>query len=233
VRSLPAPPARLAGLGPRSDESSLLPNVASLLDKADLRAASALFPERYRRYMGLVDGADAAATSVTLRSASDPLVDLAGASAIVTEDGVAPNPRAAPRVFFPSTIERVADETAAAARLRGALPVAVVEGDAPAGTGTARITSYAAGRVTIAAVADTPALVVLTDTYDDGWHAAVDGLPARVLPVDVLFRGVVVPAGAHEIAFTYRPASVVAGGWISALALAACALGAWRRRRGR
>jgi uncharacterized membrane protein YfhO len=55
--------------------------------------------------------------------------------------------------------------------------------------------------------------------YFPGWLAYVDGAPTPIYRTDYLFRGIVVPAGQHTITFVYRPASVLVGAVISALAL--------------
>lgn len=74
--------------------------------------------------------------------------------------------------------------------------------DAP---GTARLTAYAPERIAVETESDSPALLVLRDAFYPGWSATVDGAPAEIYPVDVLFRGVALPAGAHEVAFFYDP----------------------------
>ncbi len=46
-------------------------------------------------------------------------------------------------------------------------------------------------------------VVVLSATYDPGWHATVDGRPATVLMLRPAVMGVEVPAGHHEVRFFY------------------------------
>jgi uncharacterized membrane protein YfhO len=45
----------------------------------------------------------------------------------------------------------------------------------------------------------------------------VAGRPARVFPVNGWMRGVVVPAGECEVAFSFRSPTLLAGAWISAV----------------
>lgn len=57
----------------------------------------------------------------------------------------------------------------------------------------------------IEVTAPAPAFVVVADAWDRGWHATIDGAPARIARVDHLLRGIAVPAGTHRVAFAYRP----------------------------
>jgi uncharacterized membrane protein YfhO len=78
---------------------------------------------------------------------------------------------------------------------------------------------------------------VLLDTYYPGWRAEVDGRRTPIRAANAAFRAVAVPAGRHRVRFTYRPASVLAGGLVSAAAvlvlLAGVAVGARRARAAR
>jgi len=78
-------------------------------------------------------------------------------------------------------------------------------------SGLATIESYAPEKVVIRTDAPQDALLLLTDADYPGWQATVDGQPAAIIPADGLFRGVVVPAGAHEVVFTFVPRSLVNG----------------------
>jgi hypothetical protein len=101
-------------------------------------------------------------------------------------------------------------------------------------TGRARITDYERERVAVKTNSAQPALLVLTDSWFPGWKAKVDGARAPVERVDYVIRGVKVPAGTHEVEFTYEPASWRAGWILSLLALLAIACAStigWRRYR--
>jgi hypothetical protein len=50
-----------------------------------------------------------------------------------------------------------------------------------------------------------PARLVRHETSMRGWSSAVDGRPAHVQRVDSVFQAVNVPAGTHEVTFTYSP----------------------------
>ena len=81
---------------------------------------------------------------------------------------------------------------------------------------------------------DTPGLVVLTDMWDKGWHATMNGEPVPILRTDHALRGVVVPEGTAILKFTYAPANL-AWGWVlfglAAAVLAGCLANERRRRR--
>jgi hypothetical protein len=71
-------------------------------------------------------------------------------------------------------------------------------------------------RVSVGTRSATGGLLVLSDAYYPGWKVTVDGRSARLLRVNVAFRGVVVPAGDHTVLFTYEPDSFRLGLIISA-----------------
>lgn len=87
----------------------------------------------------------------------------------------------------------------------------------PAVPGRARITRYRDEQVDVRSRARRAGLLVLTDLHYPGWKATVDGRPTDIERVDYLMRGVRVPAGTHDIRFTYVPASFRAG-WLLSLA---------------
>jgi hypothetical protein len=78
-------------------------------------------------------------------------------------------------------------------------------------SGTARIVEDLPERVVIETNAAMPAYLVLSDTFDPGWSATVDGQPAPIRPAYLAFRAVYLPQGPHTIVFTYRPAGFVLG----------------------
>jgi hypothetical protein len=85
--------------------------------------------------------------------------------------------------------------------------------------------------VEVEATLAAPGLVVLADSFYPGWQATVDGLPAPILPVNHLFRGVAATAGRHRVRFEYRPASLRWGAAVSAIGIVlACAVALAARR---
>lgn len=87
------------------------------------------------------------------------------------------------------------------------------------GYGTARLISYTPNTVKIAVKTDSPQLLFLSDTYDTGWTARINGRPANVIKADYAFRAVLVPQGESVVVFTYEPKSFWAGIAISIITL--------------
>jgi Bacterial membrane protein YfhO len=117
----------------------------------------------------------------------------------------------------------------------------VIEGAGPAPAGRppaatpAKVVSRSDTEVVLEVRARTAGHLVLLDTFYPGWRAEVDGRDADIRPANAAFRAIEVRPGRHEVRFSYRPASVIAGGAISIAALAALALFllvGWRARRG-
>ncbi len=50
-------------------------------------------------------------------------------------------------------------------------------------------------------------VLVLNDVWHPWWRATLDGAPVEILKANVIFRGVVVPAGRHTVRFTFHPFS--------------------------
>ncbi len=62
-------------------------------------------------------------------------------------------------------------------------------------------------------------LLVVSEAFDAGWRARVDGAPAKVVRTNYLFLGVPLEAGAHDVELVYRPPLLIAGGAVSVAAL--------------
>jgi hypothetical protein len=160
--------------------------------------------------------------------------------------GIYLNPYAAPRARLFSRVSTVANEPQAVEWLRRAvtssrhladsplLEHAVIEVDGrgadelrKADLGQGGVDANAPGRVTferdepdhVALRVSAPGyrVLVLADTFYPGWHARIDGQERPIFPSDVLFRGVIVPPGVHDVTFDYRPLSL----WLGCL-LAFC-----------
>ncbi len=103
--------------------------------------------------------------------------------------------------------------------------------------GTARITEYTLHAIAIEVDTPTDALLVTSENYYPGWVVRIDGQLGPLLRVNGALRGARVPAGRHDVIFSYEPRSFRLGAVISAITvLAGCLLmvsALWRRVRGR
>jgi uncharacterized membrane protein YfhO len=61
--------------------------------------------------------------------------------------------------------------------------------------------------------------LVINATYDEGWTAAVDGTPSRVVRANGLVRAVQVPSGTHTVALRYAPLDGILTRWLWAIGL--------------
>jgi hypothetical protein len=97
---------------------------------------------------------------------------------------------------------------------------------------TVAITRYRSMTVSIRARMACDGMLVLSDTYYPGWKAYVDGKPVTIHEVNFTMRGVLVPAGPHDIEFRYRPGSFYLGAAMSAGGiLGACGIVFFSRKR--
>jgi len=77
-----------------------------------------------------------------------------------------------------------------------------------AGAGTVSLTQHAPNQLQYRADMTAEGIAVFSEIhYPVGWTATIDGKEAPILRVDYLLRGLNIPAGSHEIVFTFAPAS--------------------------
>lgn len=100
----------------------------------------------------------------------------------------------------------------------------------PPARGRATIVREANARVTLRTQLDRRGLVLLDDHLTEGWSVRVDGRPAQALHVDNAMRGVIVPAGRHDVVWSYAVPGLRLGAAVSLLTLAGLlAVGGWLR----
>jgi hypothetical protein len=107
------------------------------------------------------------------------------------------------------------------------------EGQGWSPIGTAEVISYGSHRVGVRTDSRGPAYLVLADRYDDSWRAWIDGQESPLFRANGMFRALPVPAGAHEVVFSYEPTSVYFGAMISLASVVLVAIGLWLFRPGR
>ncbi len=135
------------------------------------------------------------------------------------------NSNALTRAFVPHRVETVADDKARLAKLAAKEfdPREVAYVESPASLpdpcrGSANIVEEISTRIVVSVRMETPGLVVLSDLWDTGWQAYLNGVRVPILRANHAIRGVVVPAGSGTIEFRYAPASFAWGLRLAGLA---------------
>ena len=93
-----------------------------------------------------------------------------------------------------------------------------------------RLRSRAPGRVNLSATLPGDGVLVVFESFERGWHARVDGAPARVLAADGAFQGIRLSAGEHAVDLRYRPRGLAAGVAVGVLGLLGLFVAAARLR---
>ena len=146
-------------------------------------------------------------------------------------------PAALPRAYVVSQYHLATSPRAGLSYMARGFPMRreVVLEEAPVASigpgGAARIVRYEDEKVAVALADSAGGILVLSDTYYPGWRAFVDGVEHPILRANHVFRAVVVPAGAHEVVFSYEPDSFRYGLLISVAAVALWLGLAWGGRR--
>ncbi|PKN29835.1 MAG: hypothetical protein CVU64_06095 [Deltaproteobacteria bacterium HGW-Deltaproteobacteria-21] len=95
---------------------------------------------------------------------------------------------------------------------------------------------YHPGRIRIEVTTDEAAILVVSEAAYPGWKVWMDGKEVDGLWLNLLFQGVELPAGRHEIEFVFRPLYFFASLTVSALTfftlLFVCLFPLFRRSRG-
>lgn len=154
---------------------------------------------------------------------------------------VGENPDALPRAFVPRSLGVVQDDAEALQIMANpefnprALALIPERVDVPEKMqGTATIRYETPMRVHLDASMDTDGMVVVSDLWDSGWRAEIDGAACPIHRVDVALRGMRVPKGTHAISMIYDPPSVRVGFQIAGAAGAVLVLWtAWLLRHAR
>ncbi len=143
-----------------------------------------------------------------------------GTTVVVHQDDywVVENPHVLPRAFVPHTARvRQTDDDALAAMSsydfdpRGVAFVASDPGVPDSMEGTADIHYETPTRARLDVDMKTDGLVVVSDMWDVGWKAELDGVPSTIHRTNVALRGIRVPAGAHIVQMIYDPQSLRLG----------------------
>jgi hypothetical protein len=226
-------------IGPLSG-GNFSPNIAMAYGLRDARLYD---PLRSARYVGLVEGLTGRSPGRQLLS-GDPVSGLDRLSVLgrVTSAKVAwrwwqsrgvwlqelPDPL--PHAYVAAGVEPASSVRALAMLAAPVDPwrTTFIEGTSAAGCShpgvatPADVVLYDPDTVEVHAYAEGPGWLVLTDTYDPGWTATVNGVPEEIFIANYAFRGVPIPAGDVVVNFAYRPASCHIGLFLGLVTMLVC-----------
>jgi hypothetical protein len=138
------------------------------------------------------------------------------------------------RAWFVSNVEIIPDDRQAITRLADdafdlrqtaivaeplPLPLAETSGS------TVSVTEFGPTRLQLTVNATGPHLLVLSQIYDPGWRAELDGQPIELLRVNAVQQGIIIPVGQHTLELRYWPATFTWGLIISGVGLIVCVAG--------
>jgi hypothetical protein len=152
------------------------------------------------------------------------------------------NRAALPRAFVVPLggVEVIPDATAQLSRLKDAgfdpqknvvvsRPPSVVPGNEEHFRGQVGLSEFRNNSSTFQTATSMPSMFVLSQIYYPGWHATIDGREAAIEPIDFALTGLILPAGTHEVRFSFQPRSFRIGAWISLVAICIAGLAAVSR----
>ncbi len=248
--------SRFSGLWMGPGSAALSPGLASVWNVKDVRVTDVLNSRRYVRlheileqgrggrlgtWLGFPGVAPEALGLLGVRAFASPSSPADAAPSWIAVGGM-------PRAYLVHSILPATDEMDAVRQMAELVPrftagrlrqEAVVEGmgtttalGAPdPGDAVAKVED-GLDRVALKTRSASAALLVLLDTYAEGWRAEVDGRPATIRPANLAFRAVDVPAGVHEVVFRYAPRSVQWGEGLTTLGLLLLLVAVLLARRG-
>ena len=135
---------------------------------------------------------------------------------------------APPHAWIVHDVRQVARGEALPLLISGAIDpyrTALVEGTppvarepAPGTTESAQVTSYEPDALTVETNAAAPGFLVVSEVYEPGWRAYVDGKEVGILPTQHALRGVPLSTGKHTVEMRYDPWSLRLGLIVSGIA---------------
>jgi hypothetical protein len=96
------------------------------------------------------------------------------------------------------------------------------------GSASVRLRARETARLELSARLPDDAVLVVSESYEKGWRATIDGRPAPVFRANAAFLGVRLTRGEHVVRFEYRPRGLAEG--LALAAVGAFALVVWARR---
>ncbi|PZX56519.1 glycosyltransferase family protein [Algoriphagus chordae] len=183
---------------------------------------------KMRRYQDLLDNRLNAELSEFVKKAQEGEFDFAGIQTInmmntkyiiagTAANSVFENPESNGPAWIPSQVVSVQtnqEEMDELGRIDTKTQATVNSrefGKIAAGAGQITHTSYAPNELKYQAEMSKEGLAVFSEIYYPvGWTASINGKETEILRTDYLLRGLIVPAGTHEIVFKFEPTSYTA-----------------------
>ena len=108
------------------------------------------------------------------------------------------------------------------------LPGGKARPPSPGFQGEAQLLTFGPDRLQVRARLDGPGHLLVTEGWEPGWRAFVDGVEEPVLRANAAFRAVELSPGAHVVDMVYQPRPVAAGAVASSATVGLFLLVAWR-----
>jgi hypothetical protein len=89
--------------------------------------------------------------------------------------------------------------------------VAMTPENIPSSSSKAEITYYFNRSIQIQASMATDGFLVLSEKYDPGWKAYVEGQPTRIYKANYTLQAIFLPKGQHIVTFAYQPTQFIVG----------------------
>ena len=86
------------------------------------------------------------------------------------------------------------------------------------GAGSIKLTSYAPDKLSYQSTSDSDQLAVFSEVWygpDKGWKVKIDGNEVEHIRANYILRALEIPAGNHEIEFSFEPDVVKSGNMLS------------------
>jgi hypothetical protein len=194
-------------------------NLLAAMGMDSIGGFESILPDRTTAFAQAA-GADVgpAGRSLTWTRFDSPLLDAMGLRWVFLSarfaDGARSRPSALPIARLSGKARIVAGPHEAATALRSvdlrAETILEEEPQPPprGASGSVEETRRGTDRLAYRVRADSDTLLVVADAWDAGWEATLDGRPVPLLPANLAFRAVAVPAGDHVVEMVYRPVSV-------------------------
>ena len=86
-------------------------------------------------------------------------------------------------------------------------------------SGSATLLQYKPTLLKFETDTDTPTILFISDTYDPGWVASINGISSPIYKANFAFRAIPIPTGKSSIVLAYRPQSFTIGLKIAIIAV--------------